>query len=221
MRTLLLVSILGSALLGAACTKVKKDEAPAPPGKADPGAMTAVDAVAPKPAAGTAPSEADATARIRTFLGHLAKQETGKAWAACTAEVQQALPEDKLKLIWEQLTGQAGAFKDLAVKRSMTQGDLRRAEVELQFEKGPVTFFLVIAADGKLAGLQIKPNAPTFPPWEPPPYAKADQLREEEVTVGEGELALPGTLTLPTARGGKVFPAVVRIGPRRPRTRPR
>jgi len=38
-------------------------------------------------------------------------------------------------------------------------------------------------------------------PWEPPSYAARQRFTEQEVTVGSGPLAVPGTLTLPRGDG--------------------
>jgi hypothetical protein len=46
-------------------------------------------------------------------------------------------------------------------------------------------------------------------PYVAPDYVDPDAFREEEVTVGTGEWALPGTLTLPVGQGP--FPAVVLV----------
>ena len=46
--------------------------------------------------------------------------------------------------------------------------------------------------------------------WEPPSYAAQKRFTERDVTVGEGPLAVPGTLTLPRRRG--IRPGVVLLG---------
>jgi dienelactone hydrolase len=45
--------------------------------------------------------------------------------------------------------------------------------------------------------------------WQRPAYVKPDSFRERDVTVGEGQWKLPGTLTVPIGQGP--FPAIVLV----------
>jgi dienelactone hydrolase len=54
----------------------------------------------------------------------------------------------------------------------------------------------------------MRPAVPSAP-YAPPPYADRAAYTESDVTVGSGEWALPGTLTLP--KGDGPFPALVLI----------
>src|SRR5471030_1706945 len=56
--------------------------------------------------------------------------------------------------------------------------------------------------------LQAQPSQPG--PWEPPNYADPEKFDEQDVVVGSGQLAVPGTLSLPRQPG--VRPAVVLLG---------
>ena len=57
---------------------------------------------------------------------------------------------------------------------------------------------------------RIKPGeAPKAAEWQRPPYSHPDSFHEREITVGEDEWKLPGTLTIPTGKGP--FPAVVLV----------
>jgi hypothetical protein len=69
----------------------------------------------------------------------------------------------------------------------------------------------VVIDDGRVVGFFILPVQAAVPLADaaPPAYAKPDSYRESEVTVGSGEWALPGTLTLPMGNGP--FPAVVLV----------
>jgi uncharacterized protein len=50
-----------------------------------------------------------------------------------------------------------------------------------------------------LTGIQLLPASAAEPtvPWTPPPYADPDAFTEQDVTVGDGPLAVPGTLSVP------------------------
>jgi dienelactone hydrolase len=51
--------------------------------------------------------------------------------------------------------------------------------------------------------------APPAVPWERPAYSKPDSFRERDVTIGDDQWKLPGTLTLPVGNGP--FPAIVLV----------
>ncbi|HUN34914.1 MAG TPA: alpha/beta fold hydrolase [Trebonia sp.] len=70
--------------------------------------------------------------------------------------------------------------------------------VPVVFEQGELSLRMAIDPDGLLHGLRIAPAADG---WEPPSYAAPNRFTEREVTIGDGPLAVPGTLTLPRGRG--------------------
>jgi dienelactone hydrolase len=87
------------------------------------------------------------------------------------------------------------------------EGNLVRVIVPVTFERGELSVYMAIDDEGMLQGLRI---APTAGGWEPPAYAAPRRFAEQEVTIGDGAVAVPGTLTLPR-RGGK-RPGVVLLG---------
>ena len=70
--------------------------------------------------------------------------------------------------------------------------------VPVSFEHGAVTVLATVAGDW-LTSLQIAGPEAAQPTreWQPPEYADPAALSEEDVTVGDGPLAVPGTLTVP------------------------
>lgn len=84
--------------------------------------------------------------------------------------------------------------------------------VPVRFERGELTLRVSVIPSGELAGLQLEPADASQPPvpWEPPPYAVPDRFDEQEIILGAGPLAVPGTLTLPKSRGP--LPALVLLG---------
>lgn len=79
--------------------------------------------------------------------------------------------------------------------------------VPVIFERGELSVRMAIDEGGMLHGLRIAPAAGG---WEPPSYAAVKRFTEQDVTVGDGPLAVPGTLTLPRGRGTR--PGVVFLG---------
>jgi uncharacterized protein len=72
-----------------------------------------------------------------------------------------------------------------------------------------------------LAGLQFLPVDPgaVTGPWQPPTYASPEKFSEQDVLVGSGPLAVPGTLSLPNQPGqptesgqSQRSPAIVLLG---------
>lgn len=67
-----------------------------------------------------------------------------------------------------------------------------------------VTVAIGVTADGRwITGVQVLPAEAAEPvaPWEPPAYADPAAFTEHDVTLGDGPLAVPGTLSLPRADG--------------------
>ena len=116
---------------------------------------------------------------------------------------------DKLEPMWtKQLPAQLGAFKKQAgARREQLQG-YEIVLVTCEFEKATLDARVVFDKAGKIAGLGFVPTAPPAK-YEPPAYADAARFEETEVTVGSGEWALPGTLTMP--KGAGPFPALVLV----------
>jgi dienelactone hydrolase len=76
-------------------------------------------------------------------------------------------------------------------------------KIPVTFERGELTLVVSVTDAGWLAGLQLAPAAAAQPtqPWEPPAYADPGTFDEQEVTIGSGPLAVPGTLSLPRTPG--------------------
>ncbi len=116
---------------------------------------------------------------------------------------------EKLEPMWtKQLPAQIGAFKkQAAARREQLQG-YEIVLVTCEFEKATLDARVVFDKAGKIAGLGFVPTAPPAK-YESPAYADAAKFEETEVTVGSGEWALPGTLTMP--KGAGPFPALVLV----------
>src|SRR6185312_13002131 len=71
-------------------------------------------------------------------------------------------------------------------------GGLTRVSVPVSFAKGDLTVVIATTGDGLLQGLRLAAAGE----WAPPPYAAPKRFAEHEVVVGDGPLAVPGTLTV-------------------------
>src|SRR4051794_23786107 len=145
------------------------------------------------------------------FIDLLLKGDYPAAAALEGGPMREAAPAAKLREIWTGIQTQLGAYKRRLGTRAESQGQYDMAFVTTAFENKTVDLKVVIDDGGHVVGFFIVPVQPAVPPADaaPPPYAKPDSYREGEVTVGSGEWALPGTLTVPVGAGP--FPAVVLV----------
>ncbi len=125
--------------------------------------------------------------------------------------MKEAATPEKLKEVWTGIQAQLGAYKERVGTRAEHQGAYDFAFVTTAFERQTVDLKVVMDAGGKVVGFFIVPVQPATPPPDaaPPPYAKPEAYQERDVTVGSGDWALPGTLTIPVGPGP--FPAVVLV----------
>jgi hypothetical protein len=118
---------------------------------------------------------------------------------------------ESLRAAWEAEIGRQGAVTGIGapVSEPTGTGDTL-LKLPVVFAHGAATV-LASVSEGWLTGLQIAPAGAAQPtqPWQPPDYADPATLSEQEVTVGSGPLAVPGTLTRPVAPGP--HPAVVML----------
>ncbi|HEY3416201.1 MAG TPA: DUF3887 domain-containing protein, partial [Armatimonadota bacterium] len=119
-----------------------------------------------------------------------------------------ALPEAKMKEVWEQLIAQMGAFQGISAVQSSELGDLRVFILTCPFERAAIDLRVAINPKGQVAGLNYQLAASAVP-YQTPEYVRAGSFHEVEVTVGSGEWALPGTLSMPEGNGP--FPALVLV----------
>jgi dienelactone hydrolase len=165
------------------------------------------------PLALTLPAKDPATTAT-DLIDRLAKGEFQAAASPFADAMRAAAPPEKLAEIWTAVQNQMGAYKRRAGVRTEKQGGYDVAFVTAEFERSTVDFKVVVDTAGKIAGFFIvppqQPAAPASPDSAPPAaYVHKDAFREREVTVGSGEWALPGTLSMPVGAGP--FPAVVLV----------
>ncbi|MFN7989424.1 MAG: alpha/beta fold hydrolase [Thermoanaerobaculia bacterium] len=171
--------------------------------------------LAPAPAPAAAPAAATALAAPRTaelareVTALLAKGDLDAVAARFSPQMAAALPAERFKQVWNGLPAQLGALKSLGAPVVRSEGGVESAWVPATYENAVVSLRMAFDAEGRLAGLRVLPGPPPAE-WSAAPYADPAKAREREVTVGSGEWALPGTLTLP-AQGSGPFPALVLV----------
>jgi uncharacterized protein len=122
------------------------------------------------------------------------------------AKMAAAMPVSRLRDVWTTLSRQAGARTSIIRQRVVTQATGNVTVVNTcQFENTPLIVMVSFDAENKIAGMNITPGATPAVPSAAP---ASTRFTEESVTVGNGEWALPGTLSLPT---GRIIAAVVLV----------
>ncbi len=129
-------------------------------------------------------------------------------------QVRSALAgEAKLRLTLELLRDQLGAsLRQLGKPEAVGQPELRKsgnfdvAVVPVKFASVGINVVVTLDAQGGVRGLFLRPQEV---PWQRPAYSNPDAFLEREVTVGDGEWKLPGTLTLP--KGSGPWPGIVLV----------
>jgi dienelactone hydrolase len=156
-----------------------------------------------------APAEDALTVKAREFLAAMEKGDFRLAVRDFDETMLRVSGPDKLETMWtKQLPPRLGAFKKQGASRREQLQGYEIVLVTCEFEKATLDARVVFDQAAKIAGLGFVPTAPPVK-YEPPAYADPAKFEETGVTVGSGEWALPGTLTMP--KGAGPFPAVVLV----------
>ena len=119
-----------------------------------------------------------------------------------------SLSEDKLKGLGDQIASLGASTPGAAAVHPA--GTNRIVVVPVAFPKETITFQLTVNAAGQLAGFFMAvTSTASAVPWERPAYSKPDSFHERDVTIGDDEWKLPGTLAVPVGKGP--FPAIVLV----------
>ena len=148
------------------------------------------------------------TQTAKEFVDQLVQGDYSGCVAHFDSTVTRFLPEPKVKEMWDKLLEQVGSFKGQAGVRTQKYKVYDLVFVTCQFERDTLDMKIVLDAGGKIAGLFFVPTA-ALPLYQSPLYVKRDSFREEDVTIGSGQWALPGSMTLPIGTGP--FRAIVLV----------
>ena len=148
-----------------------------------------------------------AGAHARRVVNLLRQEQFADVASEFNAKVAALMSAAQLRDAWMTLQKQAGPFQSIIDEQVTTPSPgITAAVLGCQFEKAVLNIMIAFDAQDKIGGLRIAPRpAPTGPPAAPPASAK---FKEEAVTVGSGEWALPGTLSMPD---GPISAAVVLV----------
>lgn len=160
------------------------------------------------PALAQAPQGSDAAAIANTVIDQLDAGDYAAVAARFTPEMTAAAPTGTLKAVWESLPAQVGARTGRGEPQVTPHDGMQVVVIVLRHERGDLAVQVAVTADGRIAGLFVKPAAPPPPPE---PAADAD-FTERDFSIGSGPHPLPGTLTMPKAASADApVPAVVLV----------
>lgn len=156
----------------------------------------------------TAQTEAAETSdHADLFLKALLAGDGAKAAKYVSASSSYALPAAMLDQLWANYETVFGKAVGAPSKSEAANTVHRNVTYAFQTAAVPVNLTLRLNAAGEIDDLYIAAAAGSA--YQKPAYEDAAAYTEREVTVGEGAMALPGTLTLPTGDGP--FPAIVLV----------
>ena len=147
----------------------------------------------------------DPVALARKALDLLLAGQYNEFHQVSTADVQKGLPLAELAKMGATIKtyGAAEKIGDGAVTKA---GPNSVVTIPVKFASQNINFRVIINSSGLVAGIFQLPGGVN---WQRPEYSKPDSFKEREVTVGEDEWKLPGTLTVPNGSGP--FPAAVLV----------
>ncbi|MBU5441483.1 alpha/beta fold hydrolase [Paenibacillus sp. MSJ-34] len=151
----------------------------------------------------------DVKTKASRFVKLLESGQTAQARSMMSDDLKKALPESMLKATWQQLGAMFGTLT--ALKERSEEITAVHQNVRLLYQNGQgmhVSLELRFDADNKLNDMYI-PYSMAADTYKSPSYYNPAKFTEQEVVVGTGKLALPGTLTIPVGEGP--FPAVVLV----------
>lgn len=141
------------------------------------------------------------------LLDHLQGGRYTEVEAMFTPAMAQAVPAEKLKTLWASLEPQFGRLQRRGEPVVSSRDGMQIVVTRLHFERGALDAQVAVDADGRVAGLLLRPAAADRAAAVPvPPDATYE---ERALDIGAGEHALPGTLAMP--KGAGPFPAVVLV----------
>jgi len=146
--------------------------------------------------------------KAKTFVTNLADGKFDKAVEDFDSTMTSLAPPEKMADVWNDFISQIGKYKKQLSIRSEKIEQYDIYYVTCEFESTKFDIKVVFDPSKKIAGQFFVPPLQIYE-FAPPPYADSTSFRETEVTVGTGEWALGGTLTIPVGTGP--YPAVVLV----------
>jgi dienelactone hydrolase len=143
--------------------------------------------------------ESESVGKARAAFRLLVEEKFAEFVSLCDDAMKSALPEEKLKDMWNQFVAAVGPFEKEQSAVAIPVGDLTTVEFVNKFARATLKVRIALHGDGRIGGLFFVPAGEPGS-YKPPDYVEPARFREEEVTVKTGHFELPGTLTLPVSK---------------------
>jgi dienelactone hydrolase len=147
----------------------------------------------------------DPGATARKAVELLVSEKLNELPPLMTPELQKDLPAANLAKILEQLKS-FGTMEKIEDPQARKAGPNTMVVVPVKYTNRTLNMRFLVNSSGLLAAFVMQPGAIN---WQPPSYTRLENFTEREVTVGDDEWKLPGTLSVP--KGAGPFPAVVLV----------
>lgn len=149
----------------------------------------------------------EAAEHARKVVSLLVAERFDEVSAQFNAQMAAALTAAQLKTLWAGLQQKVGPYASIVDERvSRPATGFTAVALGTRFERDTLNVIVAFDTKRKIAGLRIVPRpAASAAPATPP---ASSRFKEEAVTIGAGEWALPGTLSLPA---GPIAAAVVLV----------
>ena len=157
----------------------------------------------------TASTASDIEEAARALVVQVASGDLTNATARFNDQMRQALPPEKLGVVWAGLREQMGAYRGTGRVRTEEKGGLRIVHVVTEFENGDFDTRVVFDAAGNIAGLFFAPIEQPAPAWVPPDYVHSDRFADQAMVIESAGFRLPAVLSKPHGQGP--FPAAVLV----------
>ena len=119
-------------------------------------------------------------------------------------QLRSMVPAEALQAAWDAELRQRGQVRSVGTPvAEPAHAGVVVVKVPVTCERGELTLVVSVTETGWLAGLQLASASAAEPVarWEPPAYADPEQFDDQDIEVGSGPLAVPGTLSLPRQPG--------------------
>jgi predicted alpha/beta-hydrolase family hydrolase len=145
--------------------------------------------------------------RATAFIHHLLQGDTSTITKEMSDALKLSLPEQTLGLFSQQITAMFGQpNKRLS---AIVDKNLVHTNVNLVYKTAQASFGIVVRFNTahQIDDLNVQPATPPIT-FTKPLYDQGN-YSEQQVVIGEGTFALPGTLTVPQGEGP--FPAIILV----------
>lgn len=124
--------------------------------------------------------------------------------------LKSALPAGVLSTEITALTGQLGAYKGIESAATDSNSVHRNVTLNVAFERATLPVTVRFKPEGEIDDFFYNTTGSAVP-YSKPSYDKPETYTEKEVVIGQGEWALPGTLTLPAGSSKGPFPVLILV----------